>query len=123
VGRTAVTISDHTPPPRVAIPELLVGIGLLACAAAVLWQTLAIPSSPLYSKVGPKIFPYITTIGLAVLSGFLIVAALRGGWQPEAEKETPTDWRAMGFVVAGLVANPLLIRPLGFTFASVAMFV
>ena len=53
----------------------------------------------------------------------LIVAALRGGWQPEEEKETPTDWKAMGFVAAGLVANLVLIQPLGFTAASVIMFV
>ncbi|PDQ17814.1 tricarboxylic transporter [Mesorhizobium sanjuanii] len=117
------TSDQQAPPPRLAVPELLIGIGLLACAAAVAWQTLAIPVSPLYSKVGPTVFPYITMAGMVILSLLLILAALRGGWQPEEEKETPTDWKAMGFVVAGLVANLLLIRPLGFTAASVIMFV
>ena len=105
------------------MPELLIGIGLLACAAAVVWQTLAIPVSPMYSKVGPTVFPYITMPGLPVLALLLIVAALSGGWQPEEEKDTPTDWKAMGFVAAGLVANVVLIQPLGFTAASVVMFV
>jgi putative tricarboxylic transport membrane protein len=109
--------------PRLAMPEFLLGIGLLACAAAVLWQTLVIPVSPMYSKVGPTVFPYMTVAGLAVLAVLLLVAAARGGWQPEEEKETPTDWKAMGFVVAGLVANAVLIQPLGFTAASVVMFV
>ena len=109
--------------PRQAIPEFLIGFGLLAVAAAVLWQTWAIPVSPLYSKVGPTVFPYMTAAGLAVLSVLLLVAAARGGWQPEEEKETPTDWKAMGFVAAGLIANVLLIQPLGFTAASVVMFV
>lgn len=117
------TTSQPSAPSRLAVPELLVGIGLLACTGAVAWQTLAIPVSPLYSKVGPTVFPYITMVGLAVLSLLLILAAFRGGWQPEEEKETPTDWRAMGFVVLGLIANLLLIRPLGFTAASVVMFV
>ena len=58
-----------------------------------------------------------------MLSLLLILAAVRGGWQPQEEKETPTDWKAMGFVVAGLVANLVLIQPLGFTAASVIMFV
>jgi putative tricarboxylic transport membrane protein len=58
-----------------------------------------------------------------VLSLMLVLAALRGGWQPEEEKETPTDWKAMGLVAAGLVANLALIQPLGFTAASVVMFV
>ena len=100
-----MSTSDQQAPPRhLAMPELLIGIGLLACAAAVAWQTLAIPVSPLYSKVGPTVFPYLTMTGMLVLSLLLIVAALRGGWQPEEEKETPTDWKAMGFVAAGLVA-------------------
>lgn len=116
--------SDPQPAPsRLAMPELLIGIGLLACAAAVAWQTLAIPVSPLYSKVGPTVFPYITMTGMIVLSLLLILAAVRGGWQPQEEKETPTDWKAMGIVVAGLVANLVLIQPLGFTAASVIMFV
>ena len=109
--------------PRSATPEFLIGLGLLAVAAAVLWQTWTMPVSPMYSKVGPTVFPYMTAAGLAVLAVLLLVAAARGGWQPDEEKDTPTDWKAMGFVAAGLVANVVLIQPLGFTAASVAMFV
>ena len=109
--------------PRLAAPEFLIGLGLLAVAAAVLWQTWAIPVSPMYSKVGPTVFPYMTAAGLAVLALLLLVAAVRGGWQPEDEKDTPTDWKAMCFVAAGLIANVVLIQPLGFTAASVVMFV
>ncbi|AZO03183.1 MULTISPECIES: tripartite tricarboxylate transporter TctB family protein [unclassified Mesorhizobium] len=119
-----MSTSDHqASPPGLALPELLIGVGLLACACAVAWQTLAIPVSPLYSKVGPTVFPYITMAGMILLSLLLILAAIRGGWQPEEEKETPTDWKAMGLVAAGLVANLVLIQPLGFTAASVIMFV
>ncbi len=117
------TDDHHEVPRRVAIPELLIGIGMLAASAMVLWETLVIPVSPLYSKVGPTVFPYITATGMLVLSVLLLAAAIRGGWQPEEEKETPTDWRSMAFVVAGLLANLFLIRPLGFTAASVIMFV
>ena len=117
--------SENSPAaePRLAMPEFLIGLGLLACAAVVLWQTLSIPVSPLYSKVGPTVFPYMTTAGLVVLAVLLMVAAARGGWQPDEEKETPTDWKALAFVAAGLIANVLLIQPLGFTAASVVMFV
>jgi putative tricarboxylic transport membrane protein len=119
-----MTSEDTRPaPPRPALPELLIGLGLLACAAAVLWQTWAIPVSPMYSKVGPTVFPYMTATGLALLAAMLIWAAARGGWQPDEEKETPTDWKALVFVGAGLVANVVLIQPLGFTAASVVMFV
>jgi putative tricarboxylic transport membrane protein len=117
------TTDQQAAPPRVAMPELTIGVGLLACAGAVLWQTLAIPVSPLYSKVGPTVFPYMTAIGLTVLSLLLILAAVRGGWQSAEEKETPTDWKSVLFVFAGLLANLFLIKPLGFTAASVVMFV
>lgn len=119
-----MSTDDHqAAPKRVAIPELLIGIGTLAAAGAVLWQTLEIPVSPLYSKVGPTVFPYITAGGMLALAVLLVVAAIQGGWQPDEEKETPTDWRSMIFVVAGLLANLFLIQPLGFTAASVIMFV
>lgn len=109
--------------PQIAMPELGIGLGLLACSGIVLWQTLAIPVSPLYSKVGPTVFPYITTVGLAGLALLLIVQAVRGGWQPQDEAEVAVDWKGLAFVAAGLLANVVLIRPLGFTAASVVLFV
>ena len=30
-----------------------------------LWQTMTMPVSPMYSKVGPTVFPYLTAFGLA----------------------------------------------------------
>ncbi|WP_207478561.1 tripartite tricarboxylate transporter TctB family protein [Arenibaculum pallidiluteum] len=111
------------PRAQIAWPEALIGLGLIAFAGVVLWQTLAIPVSPLYSKVGPTVFPYMTVGGLAILGGFLLVSAARGGWQPEEEKEVALDRRALFFVAAGLLANVLLIGPLGFTVASTVLFV
>jgi putative tricarboxylic transport membrane protein len=108
--------------PGPAWPETAIGLGLLAVAGTVLWQTLQIPVSPLYAKVGPTVFPYLTVAGLAICAGFLILEGLRGGWQPEEEKEIALDWRAVAFVVAGLVANVVLIAPLGFTAASTVLF-
>jgi len=108
---------------RWSLAEALIGFGLLAFAVWVLWATIQIPVSPLYAKIGPTIFPSITAAGLALLAILLIVQAARGGWQPEEEREVAIDWRALGFVAAGLVVNVVLIVPLGFTAASTAMFV
>lgn len=108
---------------RIAPAEALIGLGLLLFAGLVLWQTLTIPVSPMYAQVGPRVFPYITTTGLAVFAILLLVQAARGGWQPDDEKEVALDWRAVAFVTAGLVANVALIGPLGFSAASTVMFV
>lgn len=106
-----------------AMPEALIGLGLLVTAALVLWQTMVMPVSPMYSKVGPTVFPYMTAFGLALFAVLLIVQAWRGGWQPDDEKEVGIDWKSVAFVAAGLVANVALIKPLGFSFASTLLFV
>jgi putative tricarboxylic transport membrane protein len=105
-----------------AVPETVLGLGVVAAALFAFWQTAVIPVSPLYSKVGPTIFPYIASGLLLVLGILLTLQGLRGGWQPDDEKEVPLDWKAMLFVGAGLVANVVLIGPLGFTIASTVMF-
>ncbi len=117
-------MDDHAPPgrARVALPELLIALGLLAAAAVVFWQTWQIPVSSLYSQVGPTVFPTIVAAGLALLAMLALMQALRGGWQPEEEKEVAVDWHAVGFVAAGLLANVTLIGLLGFTAASTLLF-
>lgn len=108
---------------RLAIPEILIGFGLVVIAAILAWQTAIMPVSPMYSKVGPTVFPYATAGALALFGVILALRGFAGGWQDPEEKSVSNDWRSIGFVVAGLVANLVLIGPLGFTVASVVMFV
>ena len=62
-------------------------------------------------------------LGLAALGLSLLYAALKGGWQPDEEKETVPDRPALLWVVAGLALNVLLITYGGFTIASVVLFI
>lgn len=116
-------MTERTRTAALAVPELFIGLGMLAFAAGALWQTWAIPVTPLYATVGPTVFPYVTTAGLALLGVLLVVQALRGGWQPDEEKAVTLDWRALAFVAAGLFVNVATITWLGFTAASTMMFV
>ena len=109
--------------PSLAWPELFIGLGLLALAGVVWWQRATMPVSPMYAKVGPTIFPYMTAVALAVLAVFLLAFAVRGGWQPQDEKEVPVDWGPVAFITAGLILNVGLIGTLGFTLASTILFV
>lgn len=106
-----------------AAGELVVAIFALALAAMVYWQVSVIPVSPLYAKVGPTVFPMLTAIGLGALGVMLLISALKGGWQPDEEKEHAPDKMALGWILAGLVLNVLLIGKLGFTVASIILFV
>jgi putative tricarboxylic transport membrane protein len=108
---------------RAAVGEAIIGAGVLALAAVMLWQTLAIPVSPIYAKVGPTAVPTITSLALGALGILLLIAAWQGGWQPAKEKAVAPDRTALAWVVAGLVLNVLLIGSAGFTVASVLLFV
>lgn len=103
--------------------ELIVAAGVLALAAVVLWQAWSIPVSPIYAKVGPTLVPIMAGLGLLIFGAALLFSALRGGWQPEEEKQIVPDRRALGWVLAGLALNVLTIGPLGFTLASILLFV
>jgi putative tricarboxylic transport membrane protein len=108
--------------PRLAVVEGLIGLGLFCFALFALWQIFQIPVSPLYSKIGPRVFPLMAVGGLLMLSLLLVRKALDGGWQDLEEKAVRPDSRSMLLIAAGLLANVLLIGPLGFTLASAIMF-
>ena len=108
---------------RPAIGETIIAVGVLVLAGVVYWQSAVIPVSPLYAKVGPTVVPMMTALALALLGVLLLVAALRGGWQSEAERELTIDRAALLWIAAGLILNVLLIGPAGFTLASIILFV
>jgi putative tricarboxylic transport membrane protein len=107
---------------RFAAGDMAVALGALGLGLVVLWQAGEIPVSPIYAKVGPTAAPYLCAFGLIVMGAALVWEALRGGWQPDEEREAAQDWRAIGWVAAGLALNVVTIGPLGFTLASILLF-
>jgi putative tricarboxylic transport membrane protein len=105
-----------------ATGQMIVAVGVLALAALAGYQTLLIPISPLYAKVGPTVFPWMVAGGLAVLGLALLVEALRGSWTLEPDASEPVDRQALGWVLAGLALNVALIKLLGFIIASTLLF-
>jgi putative tricarboxylic transport membrane protein len=98
----------------------VLGLGLLTA-----WQAAVIPTSPIYAQVGPKAIPFLVAAGLVVLGGLLTVVAVRGGWSRDIEElqgAPPINWRALGLMLASLLANLALIVPFGFTVAATAQF-
>jgi putative tricarboxylic transport membrane protein len=105
--------------------EILLALGVLALAAVVGWETAMIPAAPAYARVGPSVFPAGVALGLALLGAVLLWQAASGRWTVEesAEEAGPVDWRALSWLLLGLVLNVALIGPLGFTLASTLLFV
>lgn len=113
-------------PSRTQGPDLAVGAFVLLLGAVALWQAAIIPTSPIYAQVGPKAVPFVIGAGLLALGAGLVATALRGGWSAtleEVREAPPTNWRALGLLLAGLAANLALIGPFGFSIAATVQFV
>ncbi len=105
--------------------DLGAALAVLGLGGVTVWQTLAIPASPLYAQVGPKLVPWLVAGALLLLGAGLTAQALRGGWSrdlPEVAGAPPANLRALGLLLAGLLANVALIGPFGFTVAATAQF-
>lgn len=106
--------------------DLGAALFVLALGGIAVWQTFAIPASPIYAQVGPKLVPGIIAGALLALGAGLALQAARGGWSGDIEElrgAPPLNLRALGLLLAGLLANLVLIEPFGFTIAATAQFV
>ena len=120
---TSSSQEDGPVRPRPPIGETIIGAGVLVLAIVMFWQTMSIPVSPIYAKVGPTVVPMMTATALGLLGVLLLIDAWQGGWQPEEEKTVKPDRAALLWITAGLVLNVLLIGSAGFTIASIILFV
>src|SRR3546814_1147263 len=103
-----------------AFGPTLFALAVTALGALVFYSAATMPVSPMYARIGPTIIPYIVAGVLVLLGISLLIQALRGGWPCEAlDPETPPlDYPPLLLVVAGLVANELLFKLVGFILSS-----
>ena len=96
--------------------QVAIGVGALGVAAVLAIGAWQIPSEAGYAGVGPDFLPWVMSAAMATCGVLLVWQALRGGWR---DMEAPSgaargDWRALAWVVAGVVANASLITTAGF---------
>src|SRR5215212_1228903 len=126
-GRTSMTPSP--PERRVNIGEMLLALWAVLFGILIVWQTTLIRLTPAYSKVGPRVIPYIVGAGMVVVGVWLAYEALTGGASlgttesEDADPALPTDWRTVGLLALALFAYLLLIERAGFIIASATLFV
>jgi putative tricarboxylic transport membrane protein len=99
--------------------QALVGASVLVIGVVMAFGATAIPSDAGYAGVGPNALPWLVSVVLMVCGAWLVWEARSGGYR---ELEAPSgaargDWRAVAWVVAGVVANASLITTLGFILA------
>jgi putative tricarboxylic transport membrane protein len=127
------------PAKRAAAAEIVLGLGIAALGAFILWETGAIKVAPVYAKVGPRDIPILVGAILA----FLGLALAWQGWrarpiprlEPPAVMDAPgskldapgtggdtTDWLPVGAIAIGLIQQILLFELLGFVPTAAVLF-
>jgi putative tricarboxylic transport membrane protein len=99
-----------------------VGLGLLALAGIIWFDTGRMQVPPNYSAYGPQIFPYIAVVALIALALFLLWQTATGrpdAVKPEAEH---SDWLAVIAISVGLLSQYFLIETLGFVLSAAFLF-
>lgn len=110
--------------------HLAVAAGVVVLGLLVLWKTGDIRLTPINSRVGPRVIPYIVGAGLVLTGLWLAIDVLRGSLPtPDAGDDAedvdvtlPTDWVTVGIIAAALVIYLLLIERAGFIIASALLF-
>jgi putative tricarboxylic transport membrane protein len=106
---------------KIAGAGLAIGLGLVAIASVIGFETMQMRVPPSYARVGPQIFPYIIAFGMALTGAFIAWKSYQGGDDVIDEVE-PTDWKNVGIILLGLVVHMNLLRPAGFVPAGIVLF-
>ncbi|RZL33266.1 MAG: tripartite tricarboxylate transporter TctB family protein [Rubrivivax sp.] len=107
-----------------ATGQTLIGVATLLIGAAMAFGATFISSEAGYAGVGPNALPWLVSVVLMICGAWLVWEARTGGYR---EMEAPSgaergDWRAVAWVIGGVIANASLITTLGFILACALCF-
>jgi putative tricarboxylic transport membrane protein len=95
-----------------------IAAGLAALGGLLIWQGMIIPDKGGYAGIGSGAAPKAIGAGLILLAlGHLYTGAKTAPLPTEHQ-----NWRAIGWILAGLLAQLILLKPFGFTVASGILF-
>ncbi len=101
--------------------EAALGGGILALGLFVAVETVRLQVAPTHAAVGPRLFPFLVAAGLLAVGALLLREALFGHVAHE-RAGIALDWAAVALVAAGLLAQLLLVEPIGWIPAAALLF-
>jgi putative tricarboxylic transport membrane protein len=107
---------------RAGLPAAAFALLVAAGAVVLLLVALQIPVRAVDMLWGPRLFPVAIMVALALTGVSVAVLELFFGGGGERPAE-PNNWKAVAFVLAGLLLFGILVEPLGFVIAAAALFV
>jgi putative tricarboxylic transport membrane protein len=97
---------------------LVIAVLLAVLAGVIVWDGQRLGVAAAYARVGPAAFPYTIAAGLVVLAVWTAVE----GWRRQFPEREPIEIVPVAWIVAGLVAQMLLLRYAGFAVATGVLF-
>ncbi len=126
---TPQPVSPHSPSPlRDRLAELVLAGAVVILGVIMIWEIRGIRVTPAYSKIGPRVIPYMVGAGLILVGLWLAAEVLAGrtatgaGDAEDADPTLPTDWSCVGGLTVALLVYLLLIERAGFVIASALLF-
>ncbi|WP_026369307.1 tripartite tricarboxylate transporter TctB family protein [Kallotenue papyrolyticum] len=101
-------------------------LALLGASGALLVEALRIPQGGGYSAIGPRFFPIIISVGLALLSLLLLARTTllpdAGLAEAAATEAAATHWPTVGLLALALIGYALTLGRLGYIVATALFF-
>jgi putative tricarboxylic transport membrane protein len=95
-----------------------IALGLAALGALLIWQGAVIPDKGGYAGIGSGAAP--TGVGVVLI--LLALGHLNSGLKTTVLPHSYQNRAAIGWILAGLLLQLFLLKPLGFTIASALLF-
>lgn len=102
----------------------IMGAMFLAFSAWVLWQTGMIPEKLVSNEPGPKLFPYISAIGMIAMA---VLSMIFDGQKEAADKKdgdssylSPAGWKRLGLIMGECILFCVAMNWIGFWITAMA---
>jgi putative tricarboxylic transport membrane protein len=109
---------DHKTEGRPNGAAFIIAAGLAGLGALLIGQGMAIPDKGGYAGIGSGAAP--KAVGAVLI--LLALAHVYKGVKTRAVPHDHQNWRAIAWILAGLLAQLFLLKPLGFTLATGILF-
>lgn len=108
--------------------DALLALALFGYGVYLYWGASNIRVLPVYSRIGPRFFPYLVAGAALVCAVLLLIEALRGRRSlPEAGEDVDLsvrdNLRPVLVIAVGLALGALLMKPAGFVIAATLIFI
>ncbi len=112
---------------RVAIGDAFLSLALIGYGVYLVVGAGRIRVLPVYSRIGPRFFPYLVASAALLCGALLLIEALRGRRAPpeageDVDLSVRDNLRPVLVIAVGLAVGAALMKPAGFVIAATLIF-